>query len=80
MDVPRAHVRPDAQAVALLADVGDADGSFADLVDARSCTARAGVDATAAGFDAVDAAVASDVARAERLLERAEITLKRCKS
>jgi hypothetical protein len=76
-DDARVHYRAGLDA---LADVGDLDGSFADLIDARSCVARAGVDATAAGFDAVDAAVGGDVARAERLLERAETTLTRCES
>lgn len=74
-DAARVHYRA---AVDALDGVTDAEGSFADLVEARSCVAEAGVDATAVGFDAVDAAAMSDVARAERLLERAKTTRIRC--
>lgn len=74
-DAARIHYRA---AVDALEGVTDAEGSFADLAEARSCVAQAGVDATAVGFDAVDAAATNDVARAERLLERAETTRIRC--
>jgi hypothetical protein len=74
-DAARVHYRA---ATAALDAIPEADGSFVGLVPAHSCLATAGVEATAAGLDAVDAALAGDVARAERLLERAETTRIRC--
>lgn len=74
-DDARTHYRTAAET---LDSIEDAAGSFADLVETRSCVATAGVEATRRGLDAVDAAVAGDVARAERLLERAETTRNRC--
>lgn len=74
-DAARVHYRA---ATDVLDAIPVADGSFAGLVPAYSCLATAGVEATAGGFDAVDAALAGDVARADRLLERAETTRIRC--
>ncbi|AUV83056.1 hypothetical protein C2R22_16550 [Salinigranum rubrum] len=79
-DDARVHYRAGVDALDGVENTENVDGSFVDLVETWACVARAGVDATAVGFDAVDAATAGDVARAERLLERAETTRTRCES
>ena len=79
-DDARVHYRASVDAFDSVGNAPNVDGSFVGLVETRACVARAGVDATAVGFDAADAATADDVARAERLLERAETIRTRCES